>query len=27
MSVEEGGGGGMAMFIDTEGTFWPEWIV
>ena len=27
MPVEEGGGGGMAMFIDTEGTFWPERII
>lgn len=27
MPIEEGGGAGMAMFIDTEGTFRPEWIV
>lgn len=27
MPVEEGGGAGMAMFIDTEGTFRPERIV
>ena len=27
MPVEQGGGGGMAMFIDTEGTFRPEWII
>ena len=27
MPISEGGGGGMAMYIDTEGTFKPERII